>query len=103
MAIYEFEHEGKACKLGKVFEWELSMKDEPLKHCPACGGAVRKIISAPGLSFPRSDSDLKGQGFTKLVRREKGVYENVTAREGESRVVKLGDQSTYPLKARRKK
>jgi putative FmdB family regulatory protein len=103
MALYEFEHEGRACKLGKVFEWEQPMGAPPLKKCPQCGGPVKKLISAPQLSFPKTDAELKSQGFTKLVRREKGVYENVTAQEGESRMVKLGDESTYPRRARRKK
>ena len=96
MAIYEYEHAGKGCKLGKVFEWEQSVKDEPLEVCPECGRRVRKLISAPGLSFPKTDSELKSQGFSKLVKRDKGVYENVTAKDGESKVVKLDDQSTYP-------
>jgi hypothetical protein len=37
------------------------------------------------------------------VRRDKGVYENVTAQEGESRMVKLGDEGTYPHKTKKKK
>jgi hypothetical protein len=35
-------------------------------------------------------------GFSKLVKRDDGVYENVTASDKESRVVKAGDRSTYP-------
>jgi putative FmdB family regulatory protein len=103
MALYEFEHEGRACKLGKVFEWEQPMSEPALKTCPRCGGPVKRLISAPQLSFPKTSAELKNQGFTKLVRRDKGVYENVTAQKGESRVVNLGDESTYPRKARRKK
>lgn len=52
---------------------------------------VERVIHAPALSFPRSDSELKSRGFTKLVRRDDGVYENVTARDGESRVVSRDD------------
>ena len=57
---------------------------------------VRKLLSAPNLAFPRTNADLKNMGFTKLVRREKGVYENVTATGTESRFVKDGDSASMP-------
>lgn len=105
MPIYEYEHAGKDCKLGKVFEVEGSFADPPLERCPSCGGPVRKLISTPILSFPKSNSDLKGLGFSKLVRRDHGVYENVTAQDYENKIVDLGDKSTYPdlKKSKRKK
>ena len=53
--------------------------------------AVEKVIHAPALGFPRTNSELKSQGFTKLVKRDTGVYENVTARDGESKVVHRDD------------
>ena len=52
---------------------------------------VEKVIYAPSLSFPKGDSQLKGMGFTKLVRRDDGNYENVTARDGQSKVVSRDD------------
>jgi hypothetical protein len=52
---------------------------------------VELVIHAPALAFPRGNAELKGQGFTKLVRRDDGVYENVTAREGQSKVVHRDD------------
>jgi hypothetical protein len=52
---------------------------------------VERVIHAPALSFPRGNSELKAQGFTKLVRRDDGVYENVTAREGQTKVVHRDD------------
>jgi predicted nucleic acid-binding Zn ribbon protein len=57
---------------------------------------VEKLISAPGLSFPSGNSKLKEMGFTKLVRRDKGVYENVTASGDESRVMRADDPSSVP-------
>jgi hypothetical protein len=48
---------------------------------------VERMIHAPALSFPRGDAQLKNLGFTKLVRRDSGVYENVTASGNESRIV----------------
>jgi putative FmdB family regulatory protein len=96
MPVYEYEHIEKSCKLGKVFEWEQSIKEDALTSCPECGSPVKRLISAPTLSFPKTNSDLKNMGFTKLVRRDHGVYENVTASEKESKVTDLRDQSTYP-------
>lgn len=55
---------------------------------------VKKLLSAPSLAFPKSNSELKNMGFTKLVKREKGVYENVTANGNENRYLKSGDPST---------
>lgn len=59
--------------------------------------AVRKIITLPPMAnTPVGDSHLKNLGFTKLVRRDDGVYENVTRTGTESRYVKPGDKSTMP-------
>jgi hypothetical protein len=52
---------------------------------------VERVIHAPALAFPRGNTALKDLGFTKLVRRDDGVYENVTARDGQSRVVDRDD------------
>jgi hypothetical protein len=52
---------------------------------------VERVIHAPALAFPRGDAALKGMGFTKLVRRDDGVYENVTAAGGEPKVVSSDD------------
>jgi predicted nucleic acid-binding Zn ribbon protein len=49
--------------------------------------AVQKLITPVGVAIPTSDSEYKSAGFTKLVKRETGVYENVTAKEGESRFI----------------
>jgi putative FmdB family regulatory protein len=102
MAIYEYEHQGRACRLGKVFEHEQPMSEAALAVCPECGRPVKRLISAPSLSFPKGNSQLKNLGFSKLVRREHGVYENVTAQDGENKIVQLGDQSTYPKKRKKK-
>jgi len=96
MPTYEYEHKGAGCKLGKTFECEQSMKDDAFTKCPECDKPVKRLLSAPFLNTPRGNSDLKSMGFTKLERRDKGVYENVTATGKENRTVKLGDQSTYP-------
>lgn len=61
---------GEVCKLAK---------------CDAAGtpedAPVRRVVSAPMLSVPLSNADYRNAGFTKLVKRDQGVYENVTAKE----------------------
>ena len=57
---------------------------------------VRKVISVPAIAITTSDSKLKEVGFTKLVKRDKGVYENVTALDHEKRYMKAGDPTSLP-------
>ena len=53
MPTYEYECD----KCGKHFDMFQNMSDEPLKRCPECGGAVRRLIGAgAGVIF-------KGSGF----------------------------------------
>ena len=62
---------------------------------------VQKVISAPAIAIPVSNTKLKEKGFAKLVKRDQGVYENVTALDHEKRYVKSGDPSSLPdLKSR---
>jgi len=57
---------------------------------------VVKQISSPSLAFPKTNAELKNLGFTKLVKREQGVYENVTATGNEKRYMKPDDPSSLP-------
>jgi len=96
MPAYTYEHSGPACAAGTAIEVNQSMKDAPLTQCPHCGGAVRKVLSRVFINAPRGNSSLKNLGFTKLVKRDKGVYENVTARDGESRYMLADKPGTMP-------
>lgn len=96
MAVYEYEHVEGICDLGVIFEAEQSIHDNPLKKCPACGGAVKKLISRINIKTSKSDAELRDMGFTKLVKRDDGVYENVTRRKGESRYMERGKPETMP-------
>ena len=81
MPIYEYcavEEQQSCSHCVKGFDEFQAMQDAALTACPKCGKPVRRVITAPNVSVPRSNSELKSQGFTKLVRRDKGVYENVT-------------------------
>ncbi len=96
MPIYEYEHLGKPCLSGKRFELKQSIQDESLKECPTCKGAVRKRISRVGLCLSKSNAEIRDMGFTKLVKRDDGVYENVTRRGRESRYMEAGKPETVP-------
>ena len=96
MPVYEYEHTGKACQLGRRFEFRQPIADAPLQKCPHCGRPVRKVISLVGISAPKTNSELRDLGFTKLVRRDNGVYENVTARDKDSRYMVRGKPETLP-------
>ena len=96
MPTYEYEHVQQECKLGKVFDVQQTLKDDQLTQCPQCGEAVRKIISKINISCPKTNSELRDIGFTKLVRRDDGVYENVTARGNDSRYMERGKPKTIP-------
>ena len=96
MPVYEYEHQKKPCSLGKVFDYEQPISDKQLTLCPHCSGPVQKIISRINISCPKSNSELRDLGFTKLVKRDDGVYENVTARGGDSRYMVKGKPETIP-------
>jgi hypothetical protein len=58
--------------------------------------SVRKVLSAPNISVPIGNSKLKEVGFTKLVKRDNGVYENVTRTGDEKRYMKAGQPDSVP-------
>jgi len=96
MPIYEYEHLTEVCSLGKVFEIRQSILDNSLKQCPNCKNTVRKRISRIAVSISKTNSEIRDLGFTKLVKRDNGVYENVTQRDGESRYMEAGKPETLP-------
>ena len=57
---------------------------------------VRIVIRAPAIAFPTGNAELKNHGFTKLVKRDDGVYENMTAVGDEKRYMTAGDPSSIP-------
>jgi putative FmdB family regulatory protein len=96
MPVYEYEHLDEPCEWEKVFEIRQSIEDPPLAVCPRCKGVVRKIMSLVSINTPKSDADIRDMGFTKLVKRDDGVYENVTQRDGESRYMIRDRPETMP-------
>ena len=82
MPVYEYEHLGSGCSHGKQFEFSQPMNSERLSVCPFCNKPVKRLLSVVG--------------FTKLVRRDNGVYENVTATGKESRIWDSSKPETMP-------
>ena len=62
----------------------------------AADAPVQRLIFPATVSSPVGNSHLKNLGFTKLVRRDSGVYENVTATNTEKRYMVNGDPSSMP-------
>jgi len=77
MPIYEYEHvEGQPENCLPRVEVFQSMSERPLTVCPKCGAAVKRVISLfSGHVDKMGSASLKEKGFTKLVKRDKGVYE----------------------------
>ena len=96
MPIYEYEHFDNSCGLGKKFELMQSILAPPLTRCPECGSPVKKLISCTHINTPKSNRELRDMGFTKLVRRDDGVYENVTARGGDNKLVLRDKPESLP-------
>lgn len=96
MPVYEYEHLKKPCTLGKIFDFRQSIDDPQLTSCPNCSGPVQKLISRTNISCPKTNGELRDLGFTKLVKRDDGVYENVTARNSDSRYMVKGKPETIP-------
>ena len=77
MPVYVYEHTGKPgkdCK--KQFEVHQDFGSEHIKKCPKCNRKVQRIITTANFTVDHlSSSNLKEKGFSKLVRKDKGVYE----------------------------
>ncbi len=56
----KYEYACKSC--GERLEVLQSFSDAPLTECPACGGPLRKVFSAPAITF-------KGSGFYRTDSR----------------------------------
>ena len=99
MPIYEYKvREGRDgcghCR--ESFTVEQKIKDAALTTCPQCGAPVERLIFAPGIASSKGNAELKNLGFTKLVRRDQGVYENVTRSGNESRYMEADKPETMP-------
>lgn len=76
---------GELCELARI---------EPGDTPP--DAPVERLLFPVGVNTPQGNADLKNLGFTKLVKRDTGVYENVTRTGSEARYMNAGDNSTVP-------
>ncbi len=81
----EIEIWGQLCFIAQIPLGEIPY-DEP----------VKKYLSPVRIIKSQSNLDLKEKGFTKLVKRDTGVYENVTATGEEARYMRSDDVTTIP-------
>jgi putative FmdB family regulatory protein len=66
----KYEYACKSC--GEHLEVLQSFADAPLTECPACGGALRRVFSPPGIAF-------KGSGFYRTDNRKRRTEPKVDA------------------------
>jgi len=85
--IKSFDHLARG-ELAKLAELPLGKT--------SANAPVQRVFAAPNISVPVGNSKLKELGFTKLVKRDKGVYENVTATGSEKKYMKAGDPNSLP-------
>jgi putative FmdB family regulatory protein len=102
-----YEYRCRDC--GHTFDIVQKMSDEPLTHCPECGGELRKVFAPPAISFkgsgfyatdhgkkakptgdPKKDGDKKqastdgGSGTKKETSGDSSASSTVTKKEGSS-------------------
>ena len=88
MPKYEY-----ACKSwGERLEVRQSFTDAALTECPACGGPLRKVFSAPAITF-------KGSGFYRTDHRQGRPTESKTEAKPAASDGKSSETKAEPAKA----
>lgn len=82
MPLYVYEAVDGACGCERCragFEVMQKLSDAKLTACPACGGAVYRVIQAPGLTHSKTDLHYRAKraGFHTLKKVQKGEYEKI--------------------------
>ena len=85
----KYEYACKSC--GERLEVVQSFTDDALTECPACGGVLRKVFSAPAISF-------KGKGFYRNDHRQ-GRPSTETKTDAKPEKTDKVDGSAKPAKA----
>lgn len=79
MPIYEYQSADGCALCVDRFEVFAKLSDPELTHCPSCGAAVRRAISAPsvigGQAHLLKEKNFAKQGFTQYRKADNGVYE----------------------------
>ena len=84
MPMYEYE----CLSCGKRTELLQRFDDAPLSTCPACGGEVKKLISAPAVQFKGSGwyvTDYAGKGAAGSKTESSSSKESTGSKPAESK------------------
>jgi hypothetical protein len=104
MPVYEYLCEANGCVVRVTHSMQIVLRNwgelcyasqTPLGNTNF-EAPVRKLMSTTAIAVTTGNASLKNMGFTKLVKRDDGVYENVTATGSEKRYMKAGDASSLP-------
>jgi len=88
MPIYEYEPDGESvCEFcARGFEIIQKISDPPLKKCPECGQACKRMFSAFAVNESErsllSNKNVEAQGFTKYEKKGDGYYERTAGKQG---------------------
>ena len=105
MPVYDYfcESNGRTVEVSHSLDADLSIWGEvcyvaqiALDDTDPMAPVQRVLTRAPGAAVKTFNAEYKNIGFSKLVKRDDGVYENVTAVDGEKRYMRAGDPSSMP-------
>ena len=82
----ELRYWGEVCYVAQI----------PLGETDPLAPVRRVVTRAPAAVVQTFDAEYRNLGFTRLVKRDEGVYENVTAIDGEKRFMKSDDPESIP-------
>jgi putative FmdB family regulatory protein len=94
MPLYEYEC--KSCS--RRFERIQKFSDPPVEVCPACGGAVRKLLSSPAIQFKGSGWYVTDYAKKAAADKSKGA-EPKTDAQGESKAEAKSESKSGPTKS----
>ncbi len=86
MPIYEYRcSTADGCDMCRTgFERLQKLSDPDVEHCPQCGAAVERVISAPSLAIGGAhllkEKKIGDAGFTQYRKIGKGVYEKTAGK-----------------------
>jgi hypothetical protein len=105
MPVYEYYCEENDCIVEVVHPMDTKLQtwgelcfvaQIPMQETDPLAPITRVFTRAPGMAVSTFNSEIKNMGFTKLVKRDDGVYENVTASGSEKRYMNRGEADSVP-------
>jgi putative FmdB family regulatory protein len=82
-----YEYECSKCK--DVFELFQSMKDEPIKKCPECGGKVKRLFgTGAGIIFKGSgfyETDYRSSNYQSDAKKDSSASSSSSSKSSDSK------------------